>query len=904
MIPKLLQFPCRKKCLTALILLLLCCFSYSQPLPTSGEARLNDSKKRKDLELRSLVKDIKFRNIGPSIMSGRVVDIDVNPADPTEFYVAYASGGLWHTVNNGQSFTPIFDNNDHLFMGDIAVDWKNRAIWVGTGEVNSSRSSYAGTGVYKSKDNGKTWEYIGLPDSHHIGKVLLHPTDPNTVWVAALGHLYSPNKDRGVFKTIDGGKSWRCILAVDDKTGAVDIDIDPQQPNNLYASMWYRTRSAWNFEEGSKTSGIYKSTDGGDTWELLTKEGTGLPTGDGIGRMGISVYPKDPNIVYVIVDNQTRRPRRPDTANVNRLTLRDFKDLTKEQFASLDDTKLDSFLRTNRFPTEYNSKKIKEKVADGTFKPTVVYDYLRGPNDDLLDAGTIIGCEVYRSNDAGKTWKKTHTSDLPNMYSTYGYYFGMVFVSPTNPDKVVITGVPIMLSIDGGKTFKSIGGPNVHSDHHFVWIDPNKDSHMINGNDGGVNITYDDGKTWYKANSASVGQFYSVAVDDARPYNVYGGLQDNGVWYGPSNNVENSNWHDDGNYAFKMLNGGDGMMVQIDTRDNNITYSGSQFGAYMRRNKSGGPPKQIRPRHLLGETPLRYNWETPILLSKHNQEILYMGSNRFHRSLNRADTMINLSADLTKGGKPGDVPYGTLTWIAESPLKFGLLYTGSDDGLIHISQDGGATWNRIGEFSVKMPKNSTKSSSGSFFPRDLWVSCITPSEYKEGRVYATFTGYRFDHFNPYVFVSEDYGKTWTPVQGNLPLEPVNTIKEDPKNENILYVGTEQGLYVSIDRGKTYMAFGNSLPRVAVHDIAIQKRENDIVLGTHGRSIYIAKLDEVQKLLSDKELYDKKKAEADKLTAFANGVAINNPLNKEGIDIDCPPAKPAKKKVKNDLVKIK
>jgi photosystem II stability/assembly factor-like uncharacterized protein len=842
---------------------------------TAGEDRLKDRQQRKEMEMRSLVKDIKFRNIGPTVMSGRVVDIDANPSDPTEFYVGYASGGLWHTVNNGLSFSPIFDNNDHIFIGDIAVDWKNRTIWVGTGEVNSSRSSYAGTGVYKSSNNGKTWEYMGLPESHHIGKILLHPTDANTVWVAVLGHLYSFNKERGVYKTSDGGKTWKQTLFADEKTGAVDLDIDPIHPNNVYASTWYRTRSAWNFEEAGKTSGIYKSTDGGDTWALLSKEGSGFPMGDGVGRIGLAVYPKNPQIIYAILDNQTKKPDTAKKDTTGKLTARDFKNISKEKFALLDTAKFDAFLKQNRFPSDQKAVAIKAKVADGTYKPGVVYDYLKGPNDDLLDAGAIYGCQVYRSEDGGVSWKQMNTKELGMLYFTYGYYFGKIWVSPTNPDKVVITGVPVAMSTDSGKTFKNIDTRNVHSDHHAIWINPHKDSHIINGNDGGVNITYDDGKVWFKANSIPVGQYYSIEVDDAKPYNVYGGLQDNGVWYGPSAAANtNAEWFNNGGDGFRLITGGDGMMVQVDARDNATFYAGSQFGAYARSNKNNEQRKQIRPRHQLGETPLRYNWETPILLSRHNQDVFYMGSNRFHRSLNKADTMINLSGDLTKGGKPGDVPYGSLTCIAESPLKFGLLYTGSDDGLFHVSKDGGYTW-------VK---------SGIKLPADLWVSCITASQFKEGRVYVSLSGYRYDHFSPYLFVSEDYGNNWTPIPGNLPLEVINAVKEDPKNENILYVATDQGLYASIDRGKSYMPFVKDLPRVAIHDIIIQKRENELVVGSHGRSIYIAKLDEVQRLLTDKEFYDKKKVEADKVTALLNFNNKKNPALREGSDLACPPVK--------------
>jgi photosystem II stability/assembly factor-like uncharacterized protein len=849
--------------------------AFTQYKVTTAAERSKDVEKRKILEQTSFLKDVKFRNIGPTIMSGRVVDLDVNPKDPTEFYAAFSTGGLWHTVNNGQSFTPVFDNNRHLFMGDIAVDWKTKTIWVGTGEVNSSRSSYAGDGVYKSRDNGKNWEYLGLPETHHIGKILLHPTNPDIAWVAAMGHLYSFNKERGVYKTTDGGRTWKQTLFIDDKTGVADMDIDPVNPDNVYATAWYRTRTPWNFEEGSTTSGIYKSTDGGNSWTLLNKPGSGLPSNQVLGRMGVAVSPGHPQTVYVVADNQALKPgpQKDTSAAVTekRLMLRDLKSLTKESFLKLDNVLLDTFLKRNNFPADYNAKKIKDKVADGTFKPTVIYDYLKGPNEDLFDASSIVGCEVYRSDDAGKSWKKTDTSALDKMYSTYGYYFGKIYVSPSNADRVIITGVSVMLSTDGGKTFNTIDNKLVHSDHHAIWIDPSRDSHIIDGNDGGINITYDEGKNWFKVTSVPAGQFYSVFVDSAKPYNVYGGLQDNGVWYGPSNATLSDEWIGSGNYPFHSIGGGDGMMIQVDTRDNSTFYTGSQFGAYFRNNKQRTAQKAIRPKHQLGENPLRYNWETPILLSSHNQDVLYMGSNRFHRSLNRADTMENISGDLTKGGRPGDVPFGTISWISESPLRFGLLYAGTDDGLIHISKDDGYSWTKI----------------TSKLPQDLWVSCITASAFKESRVYLSLNGYRYDDFHPYLFISEDYGNTWSAIHANLPQEAINIIKEDPKKENILYVGTDQGLYATIDRGKYFMPFTGGLPRVPIHDIAIQNRENEIVLGTHGRSIYIAKLDSVQQLLTDREYFEKKKAEADKVTKVLRGERKKDIYKREGSELDCP-----------------
>ena len=847
--------------------LLICTSVLAQVNPTPAGERMKSVEQRLALEKRSIVNDVKFRSIGPSIMSGRVVDVDVNPVDPTEFYIAYATGGLWHTTNNGQSFAPIFDSLDVLFIGDIAVNWNSspRIIWVGTGEVNSSRSSYAGIGIYKSSDNGKHWEYLGLPESQHIGKIQLHPSNENIAWVAALGHLYSPNKERGVYKTTDGGKTWRQTLFVDDTTGAIDIDVNPKDPNELYAAMWSRSRSAWKFRESGVTSGIYKSNDGGDTWKKISGDGSGFMNGGKIGRIGVAVYPGNPSIVYAIVDNNMTKP---DTGTKTADTFyhrKDFKDISEDAFLLLDQKKLDSFLKENDFPEKYTAAVVMDMVKTKKVKPTALYDYLDF-DDGFRNAG-IYGAEIYRSNDAGATWKKMNEKGL-KLYSTYGYYFGKIFVSPVNENKLIITGVPIQLSTNGGKNFKTIDKENVHGDHHAVWIDPKRDSHFVIGTDGGCNITYDDGEHWFFANTPSVGQYYAVAVDNDKPYNVYGGLQDNNVWYGPSNNADDREWQSTGDYSFKPLVGGDGMQVQVDTRDNATTYAGSQFGFYSRLNrKTRGDRKSVRPYHELGEKPLRFNWQAPILLSTHNEDIFYVGANRLYRSLNRGDSLVPISNDLSNGKKEGNVPYGTITTIAESPTRFNLLYVGTDDGNIYISKEGGYDWKLLSEPGDK--NNITKKSKSSthdsrLTTHGLWVSRIIASQYKESRVYVSLNGYRSDNFLPYLYVSEDYGETWRQIGKDLPNEPINVVREDPKNDSILYVGTDGGLYVSFDAGNSFMMWNGGLPKsVPVHDIAIQARDNEIVLGTHGRSLYVARLDDIQKLQKDPDWMKKKPKEKQK-----------------------------------------
>ena len=840
------------------VLLLGCLLTQTlnaQPKPTYGEDRYNRTMlDRAELERKSLLKEVPFRNIGPSIMSGRVVDIDANPNDPTEFYVAYATGGLWHTTNNGQSFTPIMDSLDVLFIGDIAVNWNSseRIIWVGTGEVNSSRSSYAGLGVYQTRDNGKTWKYLGLEESHHIGKIQLHPTDPNTAWVAVLGHLYSPNKERGVYKTTDGGKSWKQTLFVDENTGCVDIDINPNHPNEVYAAMWYRVRRAWKFEESGPSSAIYKSIDGGQTWNLVSAAGSGFMKGEKIGRIGITVYPQNPQIVYAVVDNNTPLPAKAKKDSAYEKST--FKNLTQDQFAGLNESRLDDFLKLNRFPRNYTAKMIMDKVAKGELSPMAVWDWL--DSDDGFQNSGIAGCEVYRSEDGGMHWTKTHDKPI-GIFNTYGYYFAKIYTSAYNPDKVFILGFSAQYSTDGGKTFQNMDKGNVHADHHALWINPKRDNHLINGNDGGCNISYDNGENWFKANTPAVGQYYSITVDEAKPYNVYGGLQDNGSWWGPSNHQEDIGWIDNGRYGFQSINGGDGMQAQVDPRDNATIYSGSQFGVYARYHKEKKGATYIRPQHDLGEKPLRFNWQTPILLSKHQPDVLYYGSNRLYRSLNKGETMIAMSADLTKGRVSGNVPYGTITTLSESPKRFGLIYVGTDDGNLHRSYDGGYSFEKLNAEPPAITKKKSTVFTG-FNTQQLWVSRVVASQHQEGRVYASLNGYRFDDFSPYLYVSEDYGKTWTSLAQDLPLEPINVVREDPTDSDILYVGTDGGVYVSFDRGKSFMAWRSGLPKaVPVHDIAIQSRDNEIVLGTHGRSLYIAKLEDVQKLKQDPDWMNKK-----------------------------------------------
>jgi photosystem II stability/assembly factor-like uncharacterized protein len=709
---------------------------------------------------------IKFKNIGPTIMSGRVVDLAVNEDNPIEFYAAYASGGLWYTTNNGSSFEPVMDNAPTQNIGCVAVDWKSGLILVGTGEVNSSRSSYAGIGILKSSDKGKTWTNIGLPDSHHISKIWVNPNDNNEIVVGVLGHLYSKNEERGVFKTTNGGKTWTKTLFINEETGIVDISFAPNNPKIMFAAAWERERKSNNFKGNGIGSGIYKSEDAGTSW-IKIDSNSGFPNNVGIGRIGLTVF--NENIAYAIVDNQNMRP--------NALSRKS------------------SDANTNLFNTE------------------------------------VIGAEVYKTVDAGKTWRKTHNQFINDAFYSYGYYFGDITVDYSDDKRIYFSAVPLLFSKDGGKSFESLSKDNVHSDHHVCWINPKNSNHIINGNDGGVNITFDNGKHWIKCNNQSVGQFYAVNVDEKENYEVYGGLQDNGVWAGPNTYEHNVDWVQEGKYPYEFLSGGDGMQVQIDTRTNNLVYTGSQFGSYTKIDRKSGERDYITPRADKNEEPYRFNWQTPILLSKHNQDIVYFGGQYVFRSMNQGKDWDTISSDLTNGKTEGNVPFGTITSIAESKFKFGQLVVGTDDGNIHVTKDSGSTWTKI----------------SSNLPQGLWVSRVRFSNFKKETIYITLNGYRNDNFITYAYVSEDLGLTWRLLTENLKQNAANVILEDSENENILYLGTDNGLFISIDKGTTWQDFSSEMPNVAVHDLVIQNKQKDLIVGTHGRSLYKVNLANIQQI---------------------------------------------------------
>ena len=800
--------------------------------PTPAKDRIASYQQKLNAQKNSILKNLEFKSIGPTVMSGRVVDIAVNPDDPTIFYAAYASGGLWKTTNNGISFTPIFDNESTLIIGSIAVDWKNSVIIVGTGENSSSRSAYAGMGVFKSTNDGKTWTNIGLEDSHRSGKVLIHPKNPDIIWIGALGHSYSSNPERGVFKTTDGGTTWKQTLFIDDLTGIIDMAIDPNNENILYAASWFRERRAWNFVEKGKTSGIYKSTDGGDSWKLISTEQSGFPTGNKTGRIGLSI--SNNGTLFALVDNHNLKPVKEDKEKpaVNPELL---KSISREDFLELNESDLKTFLSSNNFPEKYTAQIIFTLVKEDKIKPADLVDFVYNDEDALFNT-QIIGGELYKSTDGGNTFAKTHKDYLNDFVYTYGYYFGNVRVNPNNTDEIYLLGVPILKSTDGGKTFFILDKGNLHADHHSLWINPYRNGHIINGNDGGINISYDGGNTWFKANTPAVGQCYSVNSDTKDPFNVYAGFQDNGVWYGSYNYNANYDWYQSGHYPYKSIMGGDGMQVAIDTRNNDFVYTGYQFGNYFRIQLSTEENNYITPQRNLGEPAYRFNWQSPIMLSTHNQDIVYFASNKLFRSQDKGETFQEISPDLTKGKVKGNVPYGTITTIHESPVMKGIIYTGSDDGLVYVTTNGGIDWKNI-NYGL---------------PEYYYISRVFASNFDSALVYVSLNGYRWDNFESLIYKSYDFGNTWQRIGLDLPLEPVNVIKEDRLNKNLLYVGTDAGLYISINGGEKFEPAFKGMPNVPVHDLNINPVKSKLLIGTHGRSIYIADINPLQ-LLNDSVL---------------------------------------------------
>jgi photosystem II stability/assembly factor-like uncharacterized protein len=637
--------------------------------------------------------------------------------------------------------------------------------------------------------------------------------------------LYSTNQDRGVFKSADGGKTWKKTLFINDSTGVSDLVINPENPKQLLAATWERTRKAWDFKGNGVGSAIYRSEDGGETWAVSSE---GFPKGKFVGRIGLDVCWSKPNVVYAILDNQEEVKEAKKVVEKTadgKLKLSDLKEMSVDNFLKLDDKKLDELLKTSRFPSKYTVQVVKKEVRAGNYTPKALAEYFGADaNSDLFNT-KIKGAEVYRSDDGGKSWKRTHTADIDGVYFTYGYYFGELRVSPSNTEDIFIYGVPMLRSEDGGKNWAEIDTVGtMHSDHHALWINPQDGNHMLMGNDGGLYQTYDKGDTWLHINNMAVGQFYTVNVDMETPYNVYGGLQDNGVLRGSSKSVPNQTKH------WEPIFGGDGMYVAPDPRNSKLVYTGFQFGNYFKLELDKSKTTRITPSHDIGEAANRWNWRTPLILSKHNPDIVYMASQRVYRSLNKAETWEAISGDLTKDKPQGNVPFSTISSIAESPLQFGLLYVGTDDGNLWVSKNGGGSWESI--FNG--------------LPANRWVSSVSASPHDEATVFVTLNGYRADEFKTYVYASSDYGKTWKSIKGDLTESVANVLIQDPINARLLYCGLDVGTFVSLDFGSTWSLLNKAL-NVPSYDLMVHPRENELVIGTHGRSVFISDVKPLQTL---------------------------------------------------------
>ena len=799
-----------------------------------------------------LMDSFRWREIGPAAFGGRIVDVALHPEDRSFLLVASASGGLWRTRNHGVTWECIFQDQGTISIGDIALQPGNpEVIWIGSGEANNQRSSYWGDGVYKSTDGGKIWTHTGLGDTHHIGRVVVHPKDVDTVFVAALGHLYTPNEERGLYRTTDGGKSWQRVLYVSEDVGVVDVALHPERPEVVLAATYERRRRAWNFDGNGPGSGIWRSTDGGATFERVAG---GLPEGD-VGRIGLSFAPLDPDVVYATVSNQNQVevPQDPPASFKTRfrsgeLVVREVQEGGGAAAFGL--ARDDVLLRLGEVPLSSAWSGVAALARYQSLDEPVELVYRRGdeeksgqvkvaellrvvPNEPRFRQ---VGGEIYRSADAGQTWTRRNEDavggDPP-------YYYGQIRVDPADTEVVYLLSVPLRRSKDGGATWSDNIAGSVHVDHHALEIDPGDPRRLVLGNDGGLHFSFDGAETWQHVTNLPLAQFYAVGVDGSVPYRVYGGTQDNGSWGGPSRSrsrrgIANGEWF--------SIGGGDGFYAVPDPRDPFTVYGESQFGSVYRRDLLTHSTTSIRPRKREQDAEsYRFNWNAPIVVSRHNPEIVYFGGNRLFKSFDRGDHWPIVSEDLTTADPEklaGDVPHCTITTIDESPFDPSLVLVGTDDGLVQLSRDGCLTWtNLAGRFSGA--------------PANWWVNRVVFSAHARDTAYVVFTGYREDDFRPFVYRTEDGGRTWSAIHGDLPAqEPVNVVREDPWRANVLYAGTELGVHVSVDRGATWSPLGAGLPRVSVYDLVVHPREGDVVLGTHGRGFWILDSPAVRELSAE------------------------------------------------------
>lgn len=771
-----------------------------------------------------------WRPVGPAHMSGRITDIAVHPDAPHIVYCGAATGGVWKTTNNGVTWAPVFDDAGSASIGALAISRSNPDIvWVGTGESNASSYTSWGDGVYKSTDGGRTWVHMGLRDSHHVGRVLIHPTDPDVVYVAALGPLWGAGSGRGLFRTRDGGRTWTRVLRVNEDAGVVDVVMDPLDPRVLYAASW--ARRADRFDDFDSIGvrvrsggGIHKSTDGGETWTSLT---VGLPE-EGIGRIGLAVAASAPWVVYAIVEVAPRWIALPD---------QDVARLRRWLSASAPLDAADA----GRLRAQI------ERLASGHPDRVVVAGLSRSEQAQarvLLGMGPLdAGGGIFRSDDAGATWRRT------NPLNEREPYYSKLRVDPTNPDRVYVLLVRVWVSEDGGVTFEQtdwamsswLTSDYIHGDFHAMWINPRRPDHLIVGTDGGLYSSYDRGAAW-EAHPMPIGQFVRIAVDMRHPYFIYGGLQDNGTWGGPSatrhrSGITGRDW-------FKVISG-DGAYTQVDPADHTRVYTESQYANIVRVDLKTGERRSIRPRHRDGEPALRFNFVSPFLISPHDSRTLYLGAQRVLKSSDRGESWLAISEDLTRGRPDPDTGEGaTITTLTESPVRTGVLWAGTDDGEVQVSRDGGRTWTSVVERIPGLPRDAGGKPA-------LWVSRIEASPHDAGTAYVAFDNHRLNDFSAYLFETTDYGHSWRSIVSDLPANvPVNVVRADRVNPDLLFVGTETGVHVSIDRGRRWTRLMRGLPTVPVDDLVIHPRESELIAGTHGRSIYVLDIAPLQQMTGE------------------------------------------------------
>ena len=722
-----------------------------------------------------LLRAFQYRNTGPFRMQARIAAIAVPDAPAKDhlntFYVAPWIGGVFKTTNNGNTFEPVFDQQNDLSIGAIAIAHSNsNIVWVGTGDAYTSRSSYAGDGIYKSSDAGKTWKNMGLVDSHHIAKITIDPTNPDIVYVATMGRLYSTNDERGIYKTTNGGATWERVLFVSDRVGVIDLVMHPTNSSILYAATYQKDRMPWQIVNGGPGSGIYKSVDAGKTWAKL---GGGLPTGK-IGRIGLTQYLRNPEILYAVIENSNTRPGAEP-----------------------------------------------------------------GPNGRV----NVFGGEVYKTVNGGQVWTKQNADDY-NVSPKGPYYFSQIFVDPNNEQNLFVTQDGFRHSLDGGKTWNAFSVfPRMFGDVRTLWIDPENSDRMIQGSDGGIAISYDGGRNSDALSNMPLGSVYMLGYDMEEPYNIYAGLQDHEHWKGPSNgpmgHVTEQDW--------LAVGAGDGIYTSVDQNDSRWLYTTREYGTHVRFDQKLGYPTPIRPMPTSGTAPYRFLWEPPIIVSPTQSNVLYAGAQMLLRSTDRGDHWTEISPDLSthpadkilpesEGGVPGGIPWFAISWVGESTLAKGLIWAGTADGQVHVTRDDGKTWTNV----------TSKIDALGGRP-NAYVSRVKPSAHVAGRAYVSRSGYKFDDFKPYLYVTDDFGATWRSITANLPNQPINVITEDPKNPNLLFVGNDTGVFVSIDRGARWVKMNNTIPNIPIRDILVHPRQRDLIVGSYGRGIFvtnIAALEEV------------------------------------------------------------